>query len=411
MDEHVITPPRPSVSFEQEPDRSNPTPAPGAIVLGGNYRALGVVRSLGRHKIPAWVLTDEHKLAGYSRYASRKMPWPKEETRQVEFLNALCAQYSLGGWAIFPTSDEDASLVAHHHAALSQHFRLTVPPWDTLRWAYDKRLTYQLAEQLGIGYPMTFYPRDRTEVAENCVQYPAILKPAIKHGFNAFIHAKAWQVNNREELLLRYEQACGMVPPEIIMIQELIPGDGKMQLSFATLCTDGHPHVSLVARRSRQYPVDFGRSSTLVETVDEPDVEKMSLPLLAALSYTGLMEVEFKRDPRSGQLKLLDMNPRVWGWHTLSRRFGGDFPYLYWRLLQNQAVPDVRVPPGVHWVRSVTDTLAVLSEFSHGHMTLTEYARSLSRPLEHAIFAADDPLPALVEAMLLAEVALRRKAL
>src|SRR5947209_625203 len=30
----------------------------GAVVIGGDYRGLGIVRSLGRHGIPVWVLTD-----------------------------------------------------------------------------------------------------------------------------------------------------------------------------------------------------------------------------------------------------------------------------------------------------------------------------------------------------------------
>ncbi len=411
MSDHVIAPPRSSANSDHAPHQPNRQSPSGAVVLGGNYRALGLVRSLGRHGVPVWVLTDEHTLAGYSRYARQKAALPQEAAQQLEFLKRLCEQNSLEGWALFPTSDKDVGLVARNHAALAQQFRLTVPPWDTLRWAYDKRLTYQLAEQLGVGYPATCYPRDREEVAALDVRYPAVLKPAIKQGFNAFVHAKAWQVNDRQELLYRYEEASALVPPEIIMVQELIPGDGRTQLSYAALCADGHPHVSLVARRTRQYPIDFGRSSTFVETVDEPDVEGMARPLLAALHYTGLMEIEFKRDPRTGQLKLLDMNPRVWGWHTLGRRFGGDFPYLYWRWLHGETMPKVCVPPGVHWIRWATDTLAVLSEFSHSRLTVREYARSLSPPMEHAILAHDDPLPSIIEIGLLARVALRRKAM
>ncbi len=411
MDEDVIAKPRLSIQVKSAPDQPNMTSPGGAVVLGGNYRALGIVRSLGRHGVPVWVLTDEHTLAAYSRYARHKAAMPLETARQIEFLKQLCAEHSLVGWALFPTSDKDVGLLARNHAALSQQFRLTVPPWGTLRWVHDKRLTHQLAEQLGVGYPATCYPRDQHEAAALDVKYPAVLKPALKQDFNAFVHAKAWQVNNRRELLKRYEEASALVPPEIIMVQELIPGDGRMQLSFAALCTDGRPLVSVVARRTRQYPIDFGRSSTLVETVDEPAVERMSLPLLSALHYTGLMEIEFKRDPRTGQFKLLDMNPRVWGWHTLSRRLGGDFPFLYWRLLRGETIPRVRVPSGLRWIRSTTDTLAVLSEFSRGRLTFKEYTRSLGKPLEHAILAKDDPLPALMEIGLLAQVAWRRKAL
>jgi len=36
---------------------AKPAPA-GALVLGGDYRALGVVRSLGRRGVPVWVIRD-----------------------------------------------------------------------------------------------------------------------------------------------------------------------------------------------------------------------------------------------------------------------------------------------------------------------------------------------------------------
>ena len=35
----------------------------GALILGSDYKALGIVRSLGRHGIPVWVLRDEHLIA------------------------------------------------------------------------------------------------------------------------------------------------------------------------------------------------------------------------------------------------------------------------------------------------------------------------------------------------------------
>jgi len=121
----------------------------GALVIGGDYRGLGTVRSLGRRKIPVWVLTGEHLIAGVSRYARRRFIWPAaEEERQIEYLVRLGEQHNLRGWALFPSGDETAATIARHHAALRNQFRLTVPPWDVLQWAYDKRLTYRLSSSL-----------------------------------------------------------------------------------------------------------------------------------------------------------------------------------------------------------------------------------------------------------------------
>src|SRR5260370_41800901 len=82
--------------------------------------------------------------------------------------------------------------------------------------------------------------------------FPAILKPATHASVNRFTADKAWRVENRGELLARYREAREMIPAELILVQELIPGGGEFQFSYAALCRDGKPIVSLTARRTRQ---------------------------------------------------------------------------------------------------------------------------------------------------------------
>jgi D-aspartate ligase len=315
----------------------------------------------------------------------------------------------MAGWALIPTGDETAAFLARHHAALNDRFVLTTPPWEVLRWAYDKRLTYELAARVGIDCPRTFCPRSSDDLSA-WREFPAILKPATKEGFNPFTHARAWRVDDRDQLQARYAEASVLVDPETIMVQELIPGGGEAQFSYAALCAGGKPMASMVVRRTRQYPIDFGRSSTFVEAIDEPGVEGPARSLLAELGITGLVEVEFKRDPRDGRYKLLDINPRVWGWHTLGRRVGCDFPFLLWQFTHGQTVPEVRGSPGVRWIRTATDLPTVARAIWGGQLSLGAYLRSLRGPIEPAVFAWDDPLPGLLELPLLTFVAVRRGA-
>ena len=143
--------------------------------------------------------------------------------------------------------------------------------------------------------------------------------------------------------------------------------------------------------------MDFGRFSTYVETIDDPGVVQPSVRLLEAARYTGLVEVEFKRDPRDGRFKVLDVNPRVWGWHTLGSRVGVDFSYLLWRMVRGEAVPEVHGGPGARWIRMNTDFPVAILEIMRGRLTLGDYLRSLRRPFESAVFATDDPVPGLLE--------------
>jgi D-aspartate ligase len=377
-----------------------PCDGTGAVVIGADCGALGIVRSLGQRGIPVWVIHHRDKLlAAVSRYVRRRLPWPAaDEPTRLDYLLSLSVEHHLDRWVLYPTDDETSALVARHEQVLAKHFRLTTPPWSIMRWAYDKRLTYSLAAGLGIDHPWTRLPRHRDEVAALDCTFPAILKPAFKDRINPFTLAKAWRVNDRQQLLERYDQACGLVDPSSIMVQELIPGGGEVQFSFAALCVDGRVLAWAIARRARQYPTDFGAGSTLVETVDHPAIEEPARRLLATIGYSGLVELEFKVDPRSGQAKLLDINARTWLWHTLCRRAGVDFPYLSWQVIHGREIPLTRAQPGVRWVRGITDLLAAVTEIRRGRLSLGSYLRSLVPPIECAVFALDDPLPALLDA-------------
>jgi len=182
----------------------------------------------------------------------------------------------------------------------------------------------------------------------------------------------------------------------------MVPGGGEAQFSYAALCKDGRSLASVVARRTRQFPRDFGQFSTYVETIDAPEIVEPAERLLAAVHFTGLAEVEFKRDPRDGQFNVLDINPRVWGWHTLSRRAGVDFPYLLWLLTRGEPVPRLRGRPGERWVHLSADLGMAIEEILGGRLSLLEYLRSIRGPLESAIFSWDDPLPGLLDLPLFA---------
>jgi D-aspartate ligase len=380
----------------------------GALVIGGDYRALGVVRSLGRRNIPVWVLTNEHLVATASRYTRRHFAWPREEAKQVELLFQLCNHYGLEGWALIPSDEEAAAFLARHYSDLAKRFRMATPDWNTLQWGYDKRLTHQLARDLGIYQPKTYQPLSREDLAKFDCSFPLILKPAFKQTLNRFTRAKAWRADNREALLAAYDEARTLVDPSIILIQELIPGGGEEQFSYAALCVQGRPTASITACRRRQYPVDFGRTSSYVESIDAPEVEAVATRLLKAIGFTGLVEVEFKHDPRDGRYKLLDINSRVWGWHSLAQRAGVDFPYLLWRFVRGLSVPELRARAGVRWVRMLTDVPAAWREMRWGRLSIADYVRSLAAPLEFAIFASDDPLPAILDVPFLAWLTAKR---
>lgn len=375
----------------------------GALVAGGDYQGLGVVRSLGRHGVPVYVADDEPSIARFSRYTTRALRLPdlRDDERIAESFLDIGRRYGLDGWVLYPTRDEIVAAFSRHRDELGSVFRLPTPDWRTVRTAWDKRLTYELADALGIPTPRTWYARDAADLAAQDVSFPLALKPAIKEHFIYVAKVKALRADTRTQLETAFRQICTVITPDEVMLQDLIPGGGDRQFSYCGFFKDGRSVAKMVVRRTRQRPPDFGRSSTYVETVDLPELEEPSERFLAAIDYYGLAELEYKYDVRDGLYKLLDVNLRTWGYHSLGRRAGVDFSFLLFCDQLEQAVEPSRAQSGVRWVRLTTDLPTALQEIRRGRLGWRSFFQSIRSFETEAVFERGDLLPALAEVALL----------
>jgi predicted ATP-grasp superfamily ATP-dependent carboligase len=394
----------------QEIERPRFTEGIGALVIGGDHPGLAIARSLGRRGIPVNILEDRHSISSYSRYASRVLRAKdlRDAQKTVDSVLEAGHRHGLRDWVLFPTRDETVMAFSLHRERLAEFFRVTTPVWDTTRWAWDKRNTYWMAEHLGIPAPRTRTLQSLDELPSLYSQLPLAIKPAIKEDFFYATGAKAWRVDTPEQLRKLFSAALKKIKLSEIMIQEIIPGDGECQFSYCTFFRDGAPHSSLVAKRMRQHPREFGRAATYVETVDRPEVEELGERFLKAIDFHGIAEIEFKRDPRDGQYKLLDVNARAWGFHALGKAAGVDFPYLLFADQLGYSVEPRRGRPGVGWLRLVTDCPVALFEILGGRISLGSYIQSIRRTKVESVFCSTDLLPSAIEFALLPYFVIKR---
>jgi predicted ATP-grasp superfamily ATP-dependent carboligase len=270
-----------------------------------------------------------------------------------------------------------------------------------VRCAWDKRNTYDLAAELGIPVPKTYNPKTEGELVELYSCLPLAIKPAVKENFFYATGAKAWRAETPEQLHDLYRKAARQIRPEEILIQEIIPGSGQHQYSYCAFFRDGAAQSTLVARRLRQHPREFGRAATYVETIELPEVEELSERFLKAINYYGLVEVEFKQDPRDGQFKLLDVNARTWGFHSIGAPAGVDFAYLLYADQVGEPVQRCRARAGVGWLRAITDVPTVAFDLCSGELDTHSYWKSLRNTRTESVFCMRDPLPSVAEVLML----------
>jgi predicted ATP-grasp superfamily ATP-dependent carboligase len=185
-----------------------------------------------------------------------------------------------------------------------------------------------------------------------------------------------------------------------IMIQEMIHGGPNNLYSFCSLFSDGVVKGKLIAKRQRQHPMEFGNATTFAFTCEIPEIEEPSIRILREMGYYGLSEVEFMYDDKDGKYKLLEINPRTWGWHTLGAAAGVNFSSLLFADINNKSLCVNSFQTNVKWVRLLTDVPIVISEICKGRLSLTDYFDSLKGKKEFAVYSSKDPLPFIVEVFL-----------
>jgi D-aspartate ligase len=375
----------------------------GALIVGGDHPGLGIVRSLGRRGIPTCILDDKVSVSAFSRYATHVIRTDdlRDERKTVDSVLRIGRSLNLKGWVLFPTRDETVAAFSRFRAELAEFFRVTTPEWETIKWASDKKNTYDLASRLNIPCPQTFNPQSQDELSALYSKLPLAIKPAIKEHFFYATGAKAWRAETVDELHEMYAKARRQIDAKEILIQEIIPGGGHNQVSYCAFFCNKKAYGSLVACRARQHPHEFGRAASYVETIDLPVIEELSERFLKAIDYYGLVEVEFKKDPRDGEYKLLDVNARTWGFHTIGIPVGVDFPYLLYADQVGQAVTSCRGRAGIGWLRLITDAPTALADIVCGRLSLRSYSSSLRRTCIESVFSKDDPLPSIAEVLML----------
>ncbi len=221
---------------------------PGAVVIGGDYQGLGIVRSLGRRGIDVVVIDDELSISRHSRYATASYRFPRLRTddQTVNALLTVAQRHDVEGWIVYPTREETVAALSRHRAKLREHFRIPTPDWSVTKWAWDKRNTYVRAAELGIPAPRTWRVSTEAELELIDAEPPYVIKPAIKEHFFYATRCKAWRADSRDELTHRFRAAAAVVGTEEVVIQELIPGAGDTQLAYCAMFKDGSPVASML---------------------------------------------------------------------------------------------------------------------------------------------------------------------
>jgi len=337
----------------------------GIIILGGHVQALGMARIFGMLDIPVIIIDKTRKnLTRHSRYTTDFFCIQDEEL--LNFLLEDANTIKFLDWQIYPTNDFHVSLLSRNKTKLSQFYKIASDDWDIIETFYNKKKTYKYVSGIGIPVPVTRFPENESDIRSYDGAYPCIIKPAVMHTFYKKTKKKVLLCKDKAELLTYYRQVNQIIPSDEIMIQEIIPGDGRNQFSACYFSIKGEPVISLTACRMRQHPLDFGNATTYAETVYNNEILESGIKILKDSKYTGICEVEFKKDDRDNKYKFLEVNTRTWKWHVIGEISGSPFLSAYYNYLNDEITMPKNSFSIVSFRHGLTDTFVQIQMLLKG---------------------------------------------
>jgi predicted ATP-grasp superfamily ATP-dependent carboligase len=374
---------------------NKPVKMPSVMIIGAHTMGLAVMRSFKELNIERIFLSyDTDDMGRASNLASKVFDSPNPETELDSFrdlLIGLAAKYQ--GAVIFPASDPALKAVSMIKPELDKFFVVACPDWSIVEMTIDKKKTYEIASKYGVPSPKTLLPHSEAEVEEYAQKavYPFLVKPTQSHLYFSKFHRKMVLANNMAELLNAYHQAAeaGLE----VVLQEYIPGDDTDGVNYNSYSIDGKVVVEFTAKKLRNAPPSLG-SPCVVYSSETPEVYDAGRKIIEGLGFYGYACTEFKRDPRDGVYKLMEVNGR----HNLSGylavRCGLNFPLLHYRhLVFNEIPSQVNYEQGKYWIDFVRDAAYYLPDILKGKYSLREFIKPYISNHVNAIYDIGDIKP------------------
>lgn len=367
-----------------------------AIVLSGHTMGLAVIRALGMMGVPIIVIVYQEKEdMGYvSKYVREWIPSPHPEKYEDQFIDLLVSCASrFGGSLLIPTNDETLVAVSRNKALLQKYYTVACTDWKITEQYIDKKRTYALADAIGVQAPKTTIPHSVEDVERYSasIQFPCLVKPCQSHSYYDHFKRKMTRVENLGQMIAAFQEAADVGLET--MLQELIPGGDMQGVNYNAYFWNGEPLVEFTAEKVRNAPPGLGSPRVAVSKYI-PEVMQPGREILKALGFYGYACTEFKKDPRDGVYKLMEVNGR----HNLSGRLalrcGINFPWIHYKHLVFGELPSgCDYQTGIYWIDLIRDIGYSLKCLRGERYSLSQYIQPYLRPHIFAILDQHDPKP------------------
>lgn len=285
------------------------------LLDGEGVQVVCMARELNKlgHELTA--LCAQKVSSGYAtkylhhKYKSPNLHLEAEAFKAYFYEHLRKYQYDL----IIPMGDESAYFLSREKENVEQQYKTlcAVETYSTFELANDKQKLMEVCEKYDIVHPHTrALPSLVSEKFEEFlhdtaeyVGFPAMIKPNLSAGAKGIT-----RVENIEELKEKYPPiaktfgACAL--------QQFVEQPDYYYNVMLFRRRDGKTAASTIIKIMRYFPLKGG-TSCYSETIEHPFLLEQCERCLDKLSWHGFADFDVLEDKRTGELKIIEINPRV----------------------------------------------------------------------------------------------------
>ena len=277
------------------------------LLLGAGTQALAILKDLTRVGGRLFIVVNKTGNYGddskyiYKMYVINK---PVGSNDYLDFIKQLISLEKID--VILPMGDALAKFVSRNKKELEIITHIKAPDINVFFNGYDKNKLMNLCQKQGYPHPMTIDLAIHNYLDRNIFKdfpFPGLLKPNCTTGGRGMT-----LISNYEDLCQKYPSVHKEYGE--CHLQRFVKNGGKQVKIQLYVDDDGKLVASSVLNKVRWYPVKGGSSCCSISITDDKMVS-ICHQILKDIGWVGFADFDTIEDPNTGELLIMEMNPRI----------------------------------------------------------------------------------------------------
>lgn len=277
------------------------------LLDGEGVQVVCMARELNKlgHELTA--LCAQKVSSGYTtkylhhKYVSPNVHLNAEAFKTYFYEHLRAHQYDL----IIPMGDESAYFLSREKETVEQQYKMlcAVETYATFELANDKQKLMEVCERYNIVHPKTRAISEDLKSVADYVGFPAMIKPNLSAGAKGITRVEC--LDDLKEKFPKIAESFGACA-----LQQYVEQPDYYYNVMLFRRSDGMIAASTIIKIRRFFPLKGG-TSCYSETIEHSFLLEQCERCLDKLNWHGFADFDVLEDKCTGELKIIEINPRV----------------------------------------------------------------------------------------------------